>query len=162
MFLRTFGCACWPNLRPYNNRKLQFRSRRCVFLGYSNLHKGFKSLDPFEGRIYISRDVFDEHVFPFSQMHPNAGARLRAELVVLPDVVLNPSSSFGMQFCLINIILSLPQLMLRLVLARWFLLQGQKFPTLRLEIHPAIHQMAELILCVSCAGTVQVRSPMWM
>lgn len=25
--LRTFGCACWPNLRPYNSRKLQFRSR---------------------------------------------------------------------------------------------------------------------------------------
>ena len=23
-FLRAFGCACWPNLRPYNNRKLQF------------------------------------------------------------------------------------------------------------------------------------------
>ena len=20
--LRTFGCACWPNLRPYNARKL--------------------------------------------------------------------------------------------------------------------------------------------
>lgn len=22
--LHTFGCACWPNLRPYNSRKLQF------------------------------------------------------------------------------------------------------------------------------------------
>jgi histone deacetylase 1/2 len=31
-FLRTFGCACWPNLRPYNSRKLEFRSKRCVFL----------------------------------------------------------------------------------------------------------------------------------
>jgi len=40
--LRTFGCACWPNLRPYNARKLQFRSKRYVFLGYSNIHKGFK------------------------------------------------------------------------------------------------------------------------
>jgi histone deacetylase 1/2 len=29
--LRTFGCACWPNLRPYNTRKLDFRSKRCVF-----------------------------------------------------------------------------------------------------------------------------------
>lgn len=25
-FLRVFGCACWPNLRPYNKHKLQFRS----------------------------------------------------------------------------------------------------------------------------------------
>ena len=32
--LRTFGCACWPNLRPYNSRKLQFRSKQCIFLGY--------------------------------------------------------------------------------------------------------------------------------
>jgi hypothetical protein len=23
-FLRIFGCACWPNLRPYNSRKLAF------------------------------------------------------------------------------------------------------------------------------------------
>jgi histone deacetylase 1/2 len=38
--LRVFGCACWPYLRPFNDRKLQFRSKRCVFLGYSNMHKG--------------------------------------------------------------------------------------------------------------------------
>jgi histone deacetylase 1/2 len=35
--LRIFGCACWPNLRPYNQRKLAFRSKQCVFLGYSPL-----------------------------------------------------------------------------------------------------------------------------
>jgi hypothetical protein len=52
--LRVFGCACWSNLRSYNQRKLQFRSKECVFLGYSNLHKGFKCLDVSMGRIYIS------------------------------------------------------------------------------------------------------------
>lgn len=25
--LRTFGCACWPNLRPYQAHKLSFRSK---------------------------------------------------------------------------------------------------------------------------------------
>ena len=25
--LCVFGCACWPNLRPYNQRKLAFRSK---------------------------------------------------------------------------------------------------------------------------------------
>jgi hypothetical protein len=34
-FLKVFGCACWPNLRPYHTRKLAFRSTRCAFLGYS-------------------------------------------------------------------------------------------------------------------------------
>jgi len=94
--LRTFGCACWPNLRPYNARKLQFRSKRCVFLGYSNIHKGFKCLDVNEGHVYISRDmVFDEHVFPFAELHPNAGARLRSEILLLPPTLTNPSHDFG-------------------------------------------------------------------
>jgi hypothetical protein len=71
-------------LRPSNTRKLQFRSKRCVVLGYSNLHKGFKCLDVSEGRIYISRDVvFDETIFPFSELHPNAGARLHEEILLL-------------------------------------------------------------------------------
>lgn len=84
--LHTFGCACWPNLRPYNTRKLRFCSKRCVFLGYSNQHKGFKCLDVATCRIYISRDVvFDENVFPFAQLHPNAGALLSSEISLLPD-----------------------------------------------------------------------------
>ena len=76
--LREFGCACWPNLRPYNARKLAFRSKKCVFLGYSPIHKGVKCLDVSTGRVYISRDVvFDESVYPFESLHPNAGALLK-------------------------------------------------------------------------------------
>jgi histone deacetylase 1/2 len=64
-------------LRPYNKSKLAFRSNRCVFLGYSSHHKGVKCLDPSTGRVYISRDVvFDEIVFPFASLNPNAGKRL--------------------------------------------------------------------------------------
>ena len=89
-FLRIFGCACWPNLRPYNSRKLQFRSKQCAFLGYSNLHKGFKCLDISTGRVYISRDVvFDEGVFPFASLHKNAGARLRPETLLLPNTSID-------------------------------------------------------------------------
>ena len=72
-YLKNFGCACYPNLRPYNRHKLEFRSTQCVFIGYSNLYKGYKCLEPSTGRIYIFRDViFDETLFPFSQLHPNA------------------------------------------------------------------------------------------
>jgi hypothetical protein len=94
--LRIFGCACWPNLRPYNAHKFQFRSTRCVFLGYSPLHKGFKCLDPPTGRVYISRDVtFDENIFPLAQLHPNAGARLRHEISLLPSDLRPPTSDQG-------------------------------------------------------------------
>jgi histone deacetylase 1/2 len=55
--LKVFGCACWPNLRAYNDRKLNFRTKQCVFLGYSSSHKGYKCLDRSTGRIYLSRDV---------------------------------------------------------------------------------------------------------
>jgi len=93
-FLRVFGCACWPNLRPYNAHKLEYRSKRCAFLGYSQLHKGYKCLDISTGRIYISRDViFDENVFPFSELHPNAGARLRSEIDLLHPTLLNPGGT---------------------------------------------------------------------
>jgi hypothetical protein len=88
--LRVFGCACWPNLRPYNKRKLAFRSKQCVFLGYSPRHKGVKCLDIATGRVYVSRDVvFDEAVFPFQNLHPNVGALLRKEILLLDPLLHN-------------------------------------------------------------------------
>ena len=62
-----------------------FRSKQCAFLGYSAPHKGVKCLDISTGRVYISRDVvFDETLFPFEKLHPNAGALLRQEILLLP------------------------------------------------------------------------------
>jgi hypothetical protein len=41
--------------------------------------------------VYISCDItFDENVFPFSKLHENAGARLRAEIRLLPTSLRNP------------------------------------------------------------------------
>jgi histone deacetylase 1/2 len=89
--LQIFGCACWPYLRPYNKRKLEFRSKECVFLGYNNIHKGFKMFDVNTGRVYISHDVmFDENVFPFSKLHANAGSCLIEEVLLLTSHLLNP------------------------------------------------------------------------
>jgi hypothetical protein len=52
----------------YNNKKLNFRTKQCNFLGNSSVHKGYKCFDHTTGRIYISRDVaFDEQVFPFAK-----------------------------------------------------------------------------------------------
>ena len=57
-----------------------------MFLGYSAQHKGVKCLDVSTGRVYISRDVvFDETKFPFADLHSNAGALLRKEILLLPS-----------------------------------------------------------------------------
>jgi len=61
--LRVFGCKCFPLLRPYTSHKLEYRSKSCIFLGYS--HAGYRCLDPLTDKVYLSRHViFDEHSFP--------------------------------------------------------------------------------------------------
>lgn len=69
--LKTFGCACFPHLRPYNQYKLQFRSQECIYLDVSPQHKGHKCLDP-SGWIYVSKDVlFNEFWFPYRELFPS-------------------------------------------------------------------------------------------
>jgi hypothetical protein len=81
---RVFGCACWPNLRPYNSHKLQFQSIHCVFLGYSKMHKGL--FETSTGRIYISRDVnFDETVFLFAKNQSVVVAQYTTHVLLLPE-----------------------------------------------------------------------------
>jgi histone deacetylase 1/2 len=44
------------------------------------------------GRVYISRDVvFDENVFPFTKLHPNAASRLATKILLLPKHLSNPT-----------------------------------------------------------------------
>lgn len=67
-FLKVFGCSCFPFLKPYNRHKLEFRSSKCLFLGYSLHHKGYKCLHP-SGRMYISDSViFNELEFPYHSL----------------------------------------------------------------------------------------------
>ena len=71
-FLRTFGCLCYPYLRPYAATKLDSRSECCTFLGYSAFHRGYRYISMTSGRIYISRDViFSETTYPFAAQSMN-------------------------------------------------------------------------------------------
>jgi transposase InsO family protein len=86
--LRVFGCACYPLLRPYNKHKLEFRSKQCIFLGYSSNHKGYRCMDPTTSRVYLSRNVvFDENLFP---------AQKRATAAQPSAQEISPANSFGL------------------------------------------------------------------
>lgn len=67
--LRTFGCLCYPWLRPYGQNKFSPKSTPCVFMGYSLSQSAFLCLDVTTSRIYVSRHVeFHESVFPFRSL----------------------------------------------------------------------------------------------
>jgi hypothetical protein len=69
--LCVFGCVCYPNTSATAPKKLSPRSTRCLFLGYSPNHKGYRCLDLTSHRIIISRHVvFDEDVFPLAGSTP--------------------------------------------------------------------------------------------
>lgn len=69
-FLEVFGCTCFPLLKPYHSHKLVFRYEECIFLGYSQIHKGYKCLSS-SGKVYISKDVrFNEDEFPYTCILP--------------------------------------------------------------------------------------------
>jgi Integrase core domain len=68
LFLRVLGCLCFPYIRPYNDHKLQARSKPCVFLSYSSSQKGYKCLHIDSNKLFVSRHIiFDKAQFPFKQ-----------------------------------------------------------------------------------------------
>ncbi|KAF3782651.1 Retrovirus-related Pol polyprotein from transposon TNT 1-94 [Nymphaea thermarum] len=59
---RVFGCVCFVHDHSPSLKKLDPRSIKAVFLGYSPTQKGYKCVDPTTSKVYVSRDVtFHEH-----------------------------------------------------------------------------------------------------
>jgi hypothetical protein len=66
LHLHSFGCLCFPWLKPYTKNKLQPRSTPCIFIGYSSSQYAYHCLDPISEKIYTSRHVsFFDHQFPY-------------------------------------------------------------------------------------------------
>ncbi|CAL9217264.1 unnamed protein product [Arabidopsis halleri] len=55
--LRVFGCVCFVFIPGDLRNKLEPKSTKCVFIGYSTTQRGYKCFDPTNNRYYVSRDV---------------------------------------------------------------------------------------------------------
>lgn len=63
-FLCVFQCNCFPHTRPYSLNKYNFHTEKCLFLGYSEIHKGYKCLSP-SRKLYTTRHfTFHKKEFP--------------------------------------------------------------------------------------------------
>ncbi|TXG57696.1 hypothetical protein EZV62_015525 [Acer yangbiense] len=70
-YFKAFGCSCFPYTRPYSHVKFGFHYVKCVFIGYSSQHKGYKCLSP-TSKVFISKNVlFHEFEFPYLELFPS-------------------------------------------------------------------------------------------
>ena len=60
-YFKVFGCSAFVHVLEQKRSKLDSRSIKMVFVGYSSMSKAFRLWDPAEKKIVISCDVvFDE------------------------------------------------------------------------------------------------------
>jgi len=55
--LRVFGSTCYALVPKVHRKKLGARSRKCIFLGYSNTSRAYRLYDEFNKKFVVSRDV---------------------------------------------------------------------------------------------------------
>ena len=91
--LRIFGCAAYCHIPDDERHKLDFKSRKCIFLSYSENRKGYRLYDSKRQRIVHSRDVlFDETTNGFEK-ESNASHKQQYIRINIEDDVDNIQAS---------------------------------------------------------------------
>lgn len=71
LHLRTFGCLCYVTSHILAH-KFSAHAIPCVFLGYSNVQKGYRVMNIQTNKFLVSRHiVFHENSFPFATIVPS-------------------------------------------------------------------------------------------
>jgi hypothetical protein len=55
--LRTFGCIAYAQIPSELRKKLDDRSEKCIFTGYSETSKAYRIYNPITKKLILSRDV---------------------------------------------------------------------------------------------------------
>ena len=85
----VFSCVCFVHILTLGQDKLSAKATKCVFLGYSRLHKGYRCYSPDINCYFISADVtFFEDSFFFSSV----ARPLMSDVLSIPFVL--PSLDF--------------------------------------------------------------------
>jgi transposase InsO family protein len=83
---RVFGCTCYVHVLDPNMSKLDPRSFRCIFLGYSHTQKGYRCYSPTLRRHFVCADVTFNESLPYYSTPVSTHDLLTIESV-LPMVV---------------------------------------------------------------------------
>ncbi|KAH9723668.1 hypothetical protein KPL70_007189 [Citrus sinensis] len=86
-YLHAFGCPVYVMYNAQERTKLDPKSRRCIFLGYAEVVKGYRLWDPTAHKIIISRDV----IFVEDQLQRKDGddGTVKEKLETVPVYVKN-------------------------------------------------------------------------
>ena len=86
---RIFGCECYVHLYPNQTDKLSPKAIKCVFIGYSNVQKGYKCYFPSKKRIIVSCDVTFNELNMFYHKDQNqieTSAPNQSEFLLQPEI----------------------------------------------------------------------------
>jgi hypothetical protein len=82
--IRVFGCTCFVHIK--RNDKLDKKSVKTIFLGYSSEKKGYKSYDPTNFTVYFSRDMaFFENTPYYQTYFPNQPTVIQPHNFIFPE-----------------------------------------------------------------------------